>query len=207
MPPYTVVEIIRNGLISVPYPGKELIWDVVPIGNGSSSHALHCVLELNKRIGVFAIVDVQGSGPYHFMEETWKTLINSFLWDPDRGAFLKFDGDEAEHRDRHKKTTTRTMASAQPRLPTSLKYLMPVVQELLSLPPEEIHEDVALPDVGRILRLRTQGRSHIEANALLKKDYNALEKWMNEDYDRRNAVEFLLGILESSVAMDINESS
>src|SRR4051794_997832 len=197
------VNIVRNGSISSPFPGKELIWEVVVIEHPNPSHAILQLLELDEAKGVFAVVRGHGDGTFDTMQSTWKKVIDSFSWNPADGIFLRFDGDEFIHRKRHQKKPTRKKAASSPTLPAPLRYLQPIVDELLALPPEEIHEDVDLPDVGRLFQRRTHGLSRKKATEKLSRDRDALKAWIEDDIPNRANAEFLRGMLEYAVLHDI----
>jgi hypothetical protein len=197
------LKIVRNGPIASPFIGKELFWEIVVIEHPTPTHAFLQLLELDTAKGVFAVIRGQGERLFEAMESSWEKVINSFTWNSATGVFLKFDGDEFIHRKRHQKKPTRKKAASSPKLPARLRYLQPIVDELLALPPEEIHEDVDLPDVGRLFQRRTHGLPHKKASEKLSRDRDALKAWIEEDVANRANAEFLRGMLEYAVLHNI----
>ena len=161
------------------------------------SYALQRVVYLNEPTGVFANMHVVGMGLFRAEESLWQNIFDSFTWDPATGVALKFDGDERVFRARYTKKPRRARKASLPKLSAQLRYLQSVMDELLSLPPEEVNEDWDSSPLEKALRKRVKGLSLEKAESQLDADSQVLKQWMSEDPHARLAGEFVAAFMHA----------
>ena len=90
--------------------------------------------------------------------------------------------------------------AAVPPLPARLQYLKPALEELLSLPPEEVNEDMDTSRLESVLGQRLEGMTLEEAEECLEGDNAALEEWLEGPRARRpfRPILFSRGSIHSS---------
>jgi hypothetical protein len=196
IPPWEV-QIIRDISISGPYKGQELVAELRMTENPSVTSTWRRVMHLDEATGVFADINVVSEGTIGEWEPIWQTVLDSFSWDSSMGVFLRMDGDERAFRARHKQKPKRSQKASLPKLPTALRYLQKVMDELMSLPPEEVNEDWDSSPLVNALEKRVKNLSSAQAESQLDEDVHLLEEWINEDADSRSAGVFVSAFISS----------
>ncbi|MFL5240716.1 MAG: hypothetical protein ACJ8FY_01295 [Gemmataceae bacterium] len=85
------------------------------------------------------------------------------------------------------------MAKKLASLPESLRYLQPFVNVLAKLPREDLNEDIDASRLESALRKRVRGLDERAAEALLTKDLDMLDRWLNTEPD--HPAHWILGYL------------
>ncbi len=192
-----IIDILRQRESDPSLRGLELISETRIVETGFTSYSWLRVLYLDESSGAIACFDVRGTGLFRDAEPMWQKVMDSFSWNGDKAEVLKFDGDEAVHQARYsKKKRKRTKTASSPRLPSPLSYLQPVMDELMSLPPEEVNEDLDISLLFQLLEQRIKGLSLAKAESRLTTDRKKLKAWMEKDRDHRCVVEFVLPIMQ-----------
>jgi hypothetical protein len=194
IPPWEV-QIIRDISISYPFKGQELVVEMRMTEHLSVTSTLRRVMHLDEATGVFADINVGSKGTVDEWEPIWQTVLDSFSWDSLMGIFLRMDGDEIAFRVRHKKKSKRSRKASLPKLPTALQYLQKVIDELMSLPPEEVNEDWDSSPLVKALEKRVKSLPLADAETRLDEDVQLVHEWINEDADSRVAGEFMAAFM------------
>ena len=95
-------EVLRSGAVTMPFRGTECL---------AESHNHHGpvdrygfvwdrVLYLDDARGVVATFRICGEGRFRDSEAVWQRVMDSFSWDRQRAAVLKYDGDHVAFRKR-----------------------------------------------------------------------------------------------------------
>jgi hypothetical protein len=140
---------------------------------------------------------VQGEGLFRDVELLWQRVMDSFSWDRGNAVVLRTGDDINPHRARYAKKKKRRKPPAGPPLPSRASYLQPFMDELFSLPPEEVNEDLDTSLLYQLLEQRVKGLSLAKAEVRLTADRKALKAWMEEDVDHRFVVNFVLAIMQA----------
>lgn len=191
---WTQVELIRQGAVNLPYSGVEIALEFSAIGRPTPlvSYGWWRLVELDGP-GVVAHFFIQGFTQLREAEAMWQQVLDSFAWDPAVAEVLKLDGDEVEFRRRNQTPRKRTKAAKDTkntRLPRDLRYLQRVLDDLFSLPPEEVNEDYDANDLEKALRKRVKGLGFADAEQRLQSDHELLGEWIQADPTARGAAEF-----------------
>jgi len=200
-PGSTLVEIISDESVSLPYPGRELIWQITILEapNPITFHALNRVLEIERSSQATAIFNAQGDGPFDQSDAIWTRILESFHWDTSAGVALKFDGDEVRFQASFKKATKCLSPPTVAPLPFQLAYLQPIIDDLLSLDPQEIDESYGADSLHRLLRERTSGLAPRQAEDVLADDSEALAAWIEDNPEAVSAY-FVIGVMNNALA-------
>ncbi len=196
IPPWKV-QIIRDNSLSGPYKGRELVVELLMTVTSSVTSTLRRVLHLDEATGVFVDMNFMFEGTVSEWEPIWQTMLESFSWDSTTGEYLRMDGDERAFRARHKRKPKRSQAASLPKLPTALRYLQKVIDELMSLPAEEVNEDWDSTPLVNALEERVKKLSPTQAESQLDEDGRLLEEWINEDANSRTAGVFVTAFISS----------
>jgi hypothetical protein len=195
------VEILHARSIATPHQGKDLIWQVRNLVNQVSTYGWKRVFYLDGSLGIIADIMAQGEGLFHHAESLWNKVMDSFTWNPDEAVVLEFDGDEVVHRERYhkkrKRAKTSSASGSVSKLPSRVRHIQPVLDELLSLPPEDVNEDLDTSLLHTLLLQRVEGLSLQKAEKRLAGDQKALQAWMDDVPDARVACEFVLAFMHA----------
>lgn len=191
-----VIDIVHQGEIVAPNRGIELSWDARVVETGFTTYGWLRISYLDELSDTVAVFRVQGDGPFADLEPLWRKVMDSFSWDREKGVVLTTGDDINAHSARYAKKTHRKAATGPP-LPSRMSYLQPFMDELFSLPPEDVNEDLDTSHLYQLLEKRVKGLSLAKAETRLTADRKAIRAWMEKDPDHRLVVNFVLAIIQA----------
>ncbi len=192
-----VVDVLREGAVASPHPGIEVVSENRIIGQPLVTYGWLRVSYLDDPSSTVAVFRVQGDSPFADVESLWQKVMDSFSWDRESAVVLKTGDDINAHSARYAKKKKRRKTPPGPPLPSRVRYLQPFMDDLFSLPSEEVNEDLDTSLLDQLLEQRVKGLSLAKAEARLTADHKALKAWMEENVDHRFAANFVLAIMQA----------
>ena len=191
------------------YRGIELVQEIdVCASPAPPSVGWRRLLYLDDALGVVALFDVRGEGSFANLEPVWRPVVESFSWDPDSARVLRFDGDEKALREQYRRRPKkRVKAPPGPQLPPGLRYLQPAMDELSSVPSEDLSTDPSsfFELVEKAIRNRISGLTFEDAEELVEADREELDAWMEKQEKGVPAAHFIGVLLSPFIVYELME--